>query len=76
MCASKNGGARQQRNKDIAARLGISEYTVKFYISSILDPTGSSGACLEINLEHLRASQTNYPGQRTLSALGVRTTPD
>lgn len=29
-------------NKDIAARLGISEHTVKFHISSILDKLGAS----------------------------------
>jgi len=29
-------------NKDIAVRLGISEHTVKFHISSILDKLGAS----------------------------------
>jgi DNA-binding NarL/FixJ family response regulator len=29
-------------NKDIATRLGISEHTVKFHISSILDKLGAS----------------------------------
>jgi DNA-binding NarL/FixJ family response regulator len=29
-------------NKEIAARLGISEHTVKFHISSILDKPGAS----------------------------------
>jgi NarL family two-component system response regulator YdfI len=29
-------------NKDIGARLGISEHTVKFHISSILDKLGAS----------------------------------
>jgi two-component system, NarL family, response regulator YdfI len=32
-------------NKDIAAHLGISEHTVKFHISSILDKLGASTRC-------------------------------
>src|SRR5246127_4360443 len=37
-------------NKDIAARLGISEHTVKFHISSILDKLGASNRTEAVTL--------------------------
>ena len=37
-------------NKDIAARLGISEHTVKFHISSILDKLGASTRTAAVTL--------------------------
>jgi hypothetical protein len=64
MCASKNGGLV---NKDIAARLGISEHTVKFHISSILDKLDASTRTEAVSLGNPEWANSNLNSPWTVS---------